>query len=292
MEPLVVGKSHKTFLIAETMTSEWGMRQALGYLGAPDWSTDARTDSELLTEFAGRLCYKSFKPGLNPNVTKVREGNPAYLENIMKQAHGSVFEHASTSLLFCNVSRIFTHELVRHRAGVGISQESQRFVRLDEFQMYIPDLTDALQELADKFEIPSAGILSEEDKIQWVNEMQDNFVYMAEKIRGDSAGEISSFLKMIGLDREGVPFHVKKTLTSALRRLLPGGVNTNILVTANHRAWRHILTMRAVPGAEQEIAGIMYDVGFMFKERYPALYQDMKEDTSQGGFLTFEHVKI
>jgi thymidylate synthase (FAD) len=68
------------------------------------------TDGERLAEFAGRLCYMS-------------QSNPAertthtYLENIKRQGHGSVLEHANYTVLLEGISRALTHELVRHRAG-------------------------------------------------------------------------------------------------------------------------------------------------------------------------------
>src|SRR5215208_6397748 len=79
------------------------------------------SDGERLAEFAGRLCYMSQK---NPASRATRE----YLENIKKQGHGSVLEHATYSLLLEGVSRSLTHELVRHRAGFAYSQLSQRYV--------------------------------------------------------------------------------------------------------------------------------------------------------------------
>src|SRR5690606_28015896 len=104
----------------------------------PHWKTDAPSDSERLCEVMGRLCYRSFEPGLNPNVTRVREGNETYLANILNVGHGSVIEHANLNFIFADVSRVFTHELVRHRAGTAMSQESLRFVRLDKLSAYVP----------------------------------------------------------------------------------------------------------------------------------------------------------
>src|SRR5687767_15728683 len=82
------------------------------------------SDGERLAEFAGRLCYMSQKNPANRTTAE-------YLENIKKQAHGSVLEHANYSLLLEGVSRSLTHELVRHRAGFAYSQLSQRYV--DEY---------------------------------------------------------------------------------------------------------------------------------------------------------------
>ena len=89
------------------------------------------TDGERLAEFAGRLCYMSQR---NPASRTTRD----YLENIKKQGHGSVLEHANYSLLLEGVSRSLTHELVRHRAGFAYSQLSQRYVDESEASFVMP----------------------------------------------------------------------------------------------------------------------------------------------------------
>jgi len=112
----------KVFLIGETKIINEGLRAFLTHIGTLAWETDAPSDSEKLTEVMGRLCYRSFEAGLNPNVTKVRSGSRDYLQNVISVRHGSVCEHAVVNFIFADVSRVFTHELVRHRAGVAISQ--------------------------------------------------------------------------------------------------------------------------------------------------------------------------
>ena len=77
------------------------------------------TDPEALIELAARRCYKSFKPGLNPNVNKVRTDSKEYHRNILSSRHGSVLEHATCTWAFEYVSRVFTHELVRNRSGAA-----------------------------------------------------------------------------------------------------------------------------------------------------------------------------
>jgi len=89
------------------------------------------TDGERLAEFAGRLCYMSQH---NPAGRSTAE----YLENILKQGHGSVFEHSTYVLLLEGISRSCTHELVRHRAGFGYSQLSQRYVDESEANFVMP----------------------------------------------------------------------------------------------------------------------------------------------------------
>lgn len=283
-----MSRTHKAIIVAETTIVYDELREALAYIGAPHWNTDSSTDAEELIEFAGRLCYKSFEVGLNTNVTRIREGNQEYLGNVLKQKHGSVFEHASVSFALLNVSRILTHELVRHRTGTGYSQESQRFVRLDDFSVYIPDLTDALRVLA-----PSAEEI-QANPDDWVQYQQEQFLQLTEEISALSKAKIANYISGIGLDHPRVPFHVKKQVTSALRRMLPGGVNTNILVSGNHRAWRYLIEARTTPGAEIEIREVFHDVGLQLRARYSNIYQDMLEHTSEGDslWLSFTNSKI
>src|SRR3712207_4260991 len=89
------------------------------------------TDGERLAEFAGRLCYMS---QANPAKRATRD----YLENIKRQGHGSVLEHAAYSILLEGVSRSLTHELVRHRAGFAFSQLSQRYVDESTASFVVP----------------------------------------------------------------------------------------------------------------------------------------------------------
>src|SRR5215218_1669553 len=89
------------------------------YVEDPTWLPD----SSQLCKTAGQLCYASFGPRRTTN-----ENAAAYFERLTSAGHGSVLEHANFSFLLYGISRSVTHEPVRHRAGVGISQISQRYV--------------------------------------------------------------------------------------------------------------------------------------------------------------------
>src|SRR3954466_206434 len=67
-------------------------------------------DAQNLAELAGRLCYRSWGPGLNPNVVKVRTDQTAYLENILACLHGSVLEHVNFGFVLHNVSRVLCYD--------------------------------------------------------------------------------------------------------------------------------------------------------------------------------------
>ncbi len=71
-------------------------------------------DGAQLCKIAGQVCYMSFGRMRSMNAQAKR-----YFDNLKSSGHGSVFEHANYSLLFYGISRSVTHELIRHRSGLG-----------------------------------------------------------------------------------------------------------------------------------------------------------------------------
>jgi thymidylate synthase (FAD) len=257
------------FLIARPSIDLEGMRAYLQDVGGESWlerrQAEAQSESralnagELLLEFGGRACYRSWEPGLNPNVTKIRTDRSEYFANILRSGHGSVLEHANYSFALRNVSRTFTHELVRHRAGSAFSQESLRYVRLADIGFRVPPALEPLRE----------RVLS--------------IVEQLEEFQVQAAREL-------GIDAEGVPFHVKKELTSALRRLAPIGLSTDIVWTANARTLRHVIEMRTAPGAEEELRLVFDKIARIMREQAPNLFQDFARQDD--GSWAPEHHKV
>jgi len=136
----------KVFCIGESKTNETELWKYLESIGAIGWSTDAHNLAEII-EVDGRGCYLSFGTELNDNITRVREGNEEYISNIINVKHGSVLEHGFVNFQIVDVSRVFTHELVRHRAGTAISQESLRFVRANNLGYWIPPCLEDLPDI-------------------------------------------------------------------------------------------------------------------------------------------------
>lgn len=223
-----------------------------------EWADRVQTDlgvsdGEALVEFGGKLCYRSWVPEANPNVTKVTEDTTAYLGNILKQGHGSVLEHANYSYILDDVSRVFTHEIVRHRVGVAISQESMRYVRLTDIPFWIPEWARN-----DSAFMANASIMLEQ---------LENFQHW--------------MTKHFELENDDVPFSEKKHKTSFMRRFAPDGVATGMLWTVNIRAIRHIVYMRTSLGAEEEARLILDDVADHALRVTPNLMQDYSPNENQ-----------
>ena len=115
----------RVFVIGESVAIQEGLESMLEHLGVPDWQTDAESDTEKLSEIAGKLCYMSFDTELNANLTRTgTRNNHDYLQQgIIATKHGSVLEHTVVNLVLLDVSRVLTHELVRHGDGTAFSQE-------------------------------------------------------------------------------------------------------------------------------------------------------------------------
>lgn len=211
-------------------------------------------DAETLVEIAGRLCYRSWVPGLNANVTKIREASEVYLANILRSGHGSVLEHAQFSFICHNVSRVFTAEMNRHRAGCAISEQSMRFVRLTDIPFWWPEWTRETQ---------YAGLMAEAEDL--VTRMERWQVKAAD---------------VFGLDDPGVPFAKKKFFTSFMRRLAPLGLSTEEVWSANIRAIRHVVSMRTAEGAEEEIRIVAGQLAEIMAVELPNLFGDYERDDS------------
>jgi thymidylate synthase (FAD) len=219
------------------------------------------SDGERLAEFAGRLCYMSQR---NP----ARRSTPEYLENIKRQGHGSVLEHANYSILLEGVSRSLTHELVRHRAGFAYSQLSQRYVDESEAHFVVPPaiIGDEPLETAWRRQVDEA----QRAYVETVNHLMERYGWVADKV------------------------HRRKMAREAARSLLPNATETKIVATANARAWRTMLELRAGEGAELEIRRCAIALIRLLGEAAPAFFSDFEiydaEDRREAARVRFHKV--
>jgi len=240
----------QVYLIAESKVNFDQVKAMLTSVGqetATNWfartKEASKSDGELLTEVAGRICYKSFGVGLNPNVTKIRENSRDYIDNTLSKGDGSIFEHASCTFAYPVPDKLVGEDPAHVEEGVAISQESLRYVRPTQLRFWLPP------ELQDKKKEVKAIL----------EQMEENY---------------KGLEKTYGWDK--LNFDVKKKITSALRRLMPDGMATSIVWTANHRTIRHVITMRTAESAEIEIRFVFDRVARMMKEKFPLIYQDFE----------------
>jgi len=224
------------------------------------WKGEA-TDGERIAEFAGRLCYMSQH---NPAGRTTAE----YLRNILKQGHGSVFEHATYVALIEGISRSCSHELVRHRAGWGFSQLSQRYV--DESHA--------------AFVMPPAILGHEALEAEWMAQ-----------IEGAQAAYVVAVERLMArYEWVEDKVHRRKLAREAARSVLPNATEVKIVVSANVRAWRTMLELRLGEGAELEIRRMAVACLRLLQQEAPALFVDFEihqaADGSEAGRVGFHKV--
>jgi thymidylate synthase (FAD) len=139
---------------------------------------------------------------------------------------------------------------LRHRVGTSISQESLRFVRLDDLPFWFPEWAQDDEELMQR----SMALLAD---------METHQRWMAEHF---------------ALDVPDKTFEDKKFHTSFMRRFAPEGVATGIVWGANLRTIRHMLAMRTDPGAEEEMRLVFNRVGALMRQECPLLFDDFQAE--------------
>ncbi len=194
-------------------------------------------DADTLSHFAGRSCYQAWEM---PN-EKTRT-NMGYLANILKQGHESVLEHGSATFYIEGVSRNLTHELIRHR-HLSYSELSQRYVDMKDAKLVVAPARRKEQHFGEMMEMPPSIV-----------KVYNNLV---------------EFLTGRGYSR--------KEARQAARYDLPGGTETRIVVSGNHRAWRDMLKKRYSVHADTEIMELAEILLGELRKIAPGIYQDFPD---------------
>lgn len=258
------------------------------------WETDSEVGAEVLSETAGRVCYMSFakpRPG----------GNAAYLRHIKEVGHGSVLEHAVFNLLITGVSRALSHELVRHRAGFGYSQLSQRYVDESVAEYVVPPALQAEVALAEGMHAwcegyrETSGESADEARAAYLREHPDTDMeafgagnmwllavsqahlaytslaeYLARKLaRGVKIDEVSD-----PAARQQMKTDLRKGARQAARSVLPNACETKLMVTGNARALRHFIEQRGSAAADPEIRALAALIHARLVDAAPNLFGD------------------
>ena len=217
-------------------------------------------DGAQLCKVAGQVCYMSFGPKRTMN-----EHAERYFNNLKSSGHGSVLEHATYSLLLYGISRSVTHELVRHRAGFSFSQLSQRYVSARALRFV------------------------ERPEYQQDDELHQQFLQRIERAAGEYASITNRLLEMqqagVNILSAEVKTDLLKKVRQGARSVLPNETEAPIVTTANARAWRHVIEMRASPHAEVEIRELAVRIFLCLRLIDPVLFGDyILEQLSDGTY--------
>jgi len=185
-------------------------------------------------KFSGDIYSKSI------DGTVSQEKQEDFVRRIVASGHESPLEHVNFTFAIEGVSRVLTHQLVRHRLA-SYSQQSQRYVKEDDFDYIIPPLVKKHDELKDYF-------------MEHMRSTQELYTKMI------------NFLKKQGLEGEQA--------NQDVRFLLPGACETKIVVTMNARELIHFFKVRCCTRAQWEISKLAYKMLHIVQEKLPSIFGD------------------
>lgn len=278
----------KVFLVGYTEAHYPGIQEYLEYTKQTEFLDDIRdarnagiSAAECLCSMFAKLCYKSIVEGKNANVNKIRS-----IENNVKgtwdTSHGSVFEHAGINFLITDCSRVFTHELVRHRAGTAFSQTSGRYCRLDSIDLVLDPVLEPIRELL-------GGVVEKIEDTVYLAECKLGLrkppnlnlphpdysvtpeMCLNARDEGKSLWESFRWVPDMSFDMDK-----RKKMTSAIRRIAPNGQSNEIGFTVNVRALRHFVQLRTAPSAEWEIRCVAAQMYNLTRSMFPLLWYKAK----------------
>jgi len=196
-----------------------------------------------LIELAGRTAYRS-QAKITP------DSAPKFVKKLLKRGHESVIEHSAMMVRFSNVSRAFTHQLVRHRLA-SFTQESSRYIDFrNNFQVVCPPERDPNEKVAELL-LPDGH-----------------------KIRLSFAEWVALNEKMYSALRQA------GWLPEEARQILPVGIANQIVMTTNFREWRHIFAVRCAADAHWEIRLTMLELLKKAQNLIPVIFDDFEIDSS------------
>lgn len=203
-------------------------------------------NAEKLIASAAKLCYSSSGiEDLQNNLDK--EKVDKFLNMLMSYGHESPIEHVSFTFGIEGVSRSLTHQLVRHRIG-SYSQQSQRYVRLDQFEYVIPPSVEK----------------DEEAKKIYIETMKN-----CQK----SYDNIANILKEKYIDDGLRAMDAEKKAIEDARYVFPNACTSKIIVTMNARSLMNFFRHRCCNRAQWEIRELAEIMLFEVKEVVPTLFK-------------------
>ena len=256
--------------------------------GAPGFQHTSDKGPERIIELAGRGCYRSYaspRPG----------GTQAYIKHIIEVGHGSVLEHAAVSLAVRGISRSCSAELIRHKAGTGVSELSQRFVDLADTKFVIPPKLLAGMRMVEGDGDPWVGPPRHRE---WHPEAMAYDAWKSRCLESLDAyesvvGRLTESDSGRGQDR-GTSTDRRKRIREAARSVLPGCTETALVFTGNLRAWRNIIEQRCTPQADAEIRRLCCLFLKLVSAEAPLLFEDYSLELLPDGtyHATTPHRKI
>ena len=210
---------------------------------------------------AGKLCYSAV--GVDEITQKLTEEEIARYVNMLASIHHeSPLEHVSFTFAIEGVSRVLTHQLVRHRLA-SYSQQSQRYVKLEQFEYIVPPAIEKNEKAKALF-------------IETMEKDQEAYNQIVDELIND---KIREFKKIHDRDLTKKEYSaIEKQAIEDARYVFPNACETKIAVTMNARSLLHFFNVRCCNRAQWEIRKMATEMLKECKKIAPALFKKAGPD--------------
>lgn len=221
-------------------------------------------DPEKVVAAAAKLCYS--KTGAENIMENLDDDKTAkFLSMIVEIGHMSTIEHVDFTFAVEGVSRVLTHQLVRHRIA-SYSQQSQRYVKLEQFDYIIPPSIEAIPEAKEIFE-------------KTMEEDQKAYNCLVEKLK---EGHIKKLIEE-GMNEDKALKTAEKMAIEDARYVFPNACETKIMVTMNARSLMNFFQHRCCSRAQWEIRELADKMLEEVKKAAPNLFANAGPSCLRGG---------
>jgi thymidylate synthase (FAD) len=201
---------------------------------------------EELVAAAAKLCYSAV--GVDDILKNLDKSNTEkFLNILMSYGHESPIEHISFTFAVEGVSRSLTHQLVRHRIA-SYSQQSQRYVKLSQFEYVVPPEIEKDEEARKIF-------------TDAMENSQKAYDLLADKLKSKYIAQ-----GMVSTAAE------KKAIEDA-RYVFPNACETKIIFTMNARGLMNFFRHRCCNRAQWEIRSLAEKMIDEVKKVAPTIFK-------------------
>lgn len=217
---------------------------------------------------AAKLCYSPV--GIDDILEDLDEKKvQEFLNKLMSYGHASPIEHVSFTFAAEGISRTLSHQLVRHRIA-SYSQQSQRYVKLDQFEYIIP------------------REIEKDEKAKKI------FIEAMEKSQR-SYDELTKILKDKYINNGMKKIPAEKKAIEDARYVFPNACETKIVFTMNARSLMNFFELRCCNRAQWEIHALADEMLKEVKKVAPVLFKNAGptcvKDSCKEGTMTCGEIK-
>ncbi len=204
-------------------------------------------EPERVVAAAAKLCYSPVGVDeLLENLTP--EKTAKFVKMLASMGHESPIEHASFTFAIEGVSRSLLAQITRHRIA-SFSVQSQRYVRLDDFQFVIPPEVEA-------------DSASKELFLEAMRKQGEEYLALCASLQKKHTAELMAQ----GLSQKEAEKKAEKMANEDARFVLPNACETKMVMTMNARSLKNFFALRCCNRAQWEIRALAEE---MFKLVYP-----------------------